>query len=356
MKIATLKIGTRVILNEKLKVNKKVIFHLGEQISFLLKKGYFFYIVSSGARGFGKKIVKEKNQNYDYRVASAMGQVDLISLYKDIFSSFNLKVAQLLLQKDMFVSYEKCESLKNLLRKFLQQKNILPIINENDPLVFDEKSFGENDSLGTAVALITNSSKLVFLSNVDGIYQSFDSSKIIREIKNVNKEIERQFCFQRFSPISRGGMVSKLRSAKLATLGGIEVFIINGKKKNSLRDLFLGKEIGTKILPSKKSLSERQKRMLVASLSQGKIFVDEGAKQALFSRKSLLAVGIKKVVGFFRKKDFINICDIWGEIFAIGKVNYSSKELCVLNSFLNKEKIKEYFPKEVVHADNLVLF
>lgn len=248
-----IKIGTNVILNEKLRVNKKQIFNIGKQIADFSKKGYFFYIISSGAIGFGKKTLK---QNYDPALLATVGQAELISRYKEIFAQFNLKIAQLLLARDMFADRKKYENLKVFLQE-LCEKNIIPVINEYDPLIFGEQSFSDNDSLAAAVAVLTNSSKLILLSTVNGIYKSEDSNEVIKVIENANKEIEKRFCFQKTSKFGRGGMLSKLRAAKLASSAGIETFIINGLKENSIKDILLEGETGTRIIPLKRELSEK---------------------------------------------------------------------------------------------------
>lgn len=376
----TVKIGTNVILNERLGVNKKQIFNIAKQIAELSKKGYFFYIISSGAIGFGKKTLKQKQgsallaTDVEVRplhngILATVGQVELISCYKEIFAQFNLKMAQLLLARDMFADRKKCENLKVFLKE-LCEKNIIPIINEYDPLIFGEQSFGDNDSLAAAVAVLTDSSKLILLSTVDGIYRAEDSNEVIKVIENANKEIEKRFCFQKTSKFGRGGMLSKLRAAKLASSAGIETFVINGLKENSIKDLLSGKKIGTKIISLKNNLSEKQKWMLIRGFSGSKLVIDEGAKQAILQRKSLLAVGIRKVSGKFDEKDYVDICDLSGDLIGIGMVNYPFEKLEILNKsphlwvgylkrcgdkIKDRNCIKKVFQKEVIHSNNLIL-
>ena len=354
MRKISLKIGTAVILNEGLKINKSQVFNIVKQIAEISKSGYFFYLISSGAGGFGKRAFKENYRHYNSALLTSLGQIELMSFYKRIFAQFNLRIAQLLLTKDLFENRNSYENLKNLLDEFYE-KNVIPIINENDPLSFGEKSFGDNDSLAAAIAVLTNSRKLILLSRVDGVYESADSKAVIKVIKNLDKEIEKRFCFKETSEFGRGGMLSKLRAAKLAGAAGIETFIINGLKENSLKDIFLGVESGTKIIPLKKELSEKQKWMLILGFSGGKLFVDEGAKQALYQRKSLLAVGVRKVSGKFQEKDYVNVCDLSGDLIGIGMVNYPFQKLEILNRIKDKNRIKKLFQKEVIHSNNLTL-
>ncbi len=351
MEKITLKIGTNVILNDNLEINEKQVFNIVEQIAELSKKGYFFYIVSSGAVGFGKKIFKK---NHDSALLATVGQIELISRYKEIFAQFNLKIAQILLTRDMFADRKKYDNLKGFLTE-LCEKDVIPVINEYDPLIFGEQSFSDNDSLAAVVSVITDSSKLILLSTVHGTYKSENSNEVIGVIENVNKEIEKRFCFQKTSNLGRGGMLSKLRAAKLTSSAGIETFIINGLKENSIKDILLGGGTGTRILPLKRELTEKQKWTLVKGFSGGKLFIDEGAKQALLQRKSLLAVGIKKVSGKFNEKDYVDICDFSGDLLGIGRVNYSFEKLEILNKIKDKTEIKKLFQKEIIHSNNLIL-
>lgn len=354
MKKITLKIGTGVIFNKRLKINKNQIVNIAKQIVELSKKDYFFYIISSGAGGFGKEVFKEDYCNYNSTLLTSIGQVELMSFYKRIFKKFNLRIAQLLLTKDLFEERKNYDNLKNLLAEFYE-KDIIPIINENDPLSFGERSFGDNDLLAVIIAVITSSSKLILLSTVDGIYKSEESSEVIKMIENVNKEIEKRICFKKTSEFGRGGMLSKLKAAKLARAAGIETFILNGLKENSIKDTLLGGEIGTRIIPLKRELSERQKWMLIRSFSGGKLFIDEGAKQALLQRKSLLVVGIRKVSGRFDEKDYVNVCDLSGDLVGIGRVNYPFKDLEILNRIKDRGRIKKIFQREIIHSNNLIL-
>lgn len=354
MRKICIKIGTNIILNENLEINEKQVFNVAKQIAELSKRDYFFYIISSGAGGFGKKAFKENYQNYNSSLLTAIGQIELMGFYKKIFEKFNLKVAQILLTKDFFEERKSYEDLKNLLDEFYE-KNIIPIINENDPLSFRERSFGDNDVLAAAIAILTNSSKLILLFTLDGILKSENSEKIIEVIANIDKEIEKRTCFKKTSDFGRGGMLSKLRAAKLASSAGIETFIINGLKENSIKDILLGGETGTRILPSKRELTEKQKWMLIKGFSGGKLFIDEGAEQAVLQRKSLLAVGIKKVSGKFREKDYVNVCDLLGDLVGIGRVNYPFEKLEILNKIKDRTEIKKKFPKEIIHSNNLLL-
>ncbi|MGC9065357.1 MAG: glutamate 5-kinase, partial [Candidatus Ratteibacteria bacterium] len=59
------------------------------------------------------------------------------------------------------------------------------------------------------------------------------------------------------SELGRGGMVSKLLAIRRVLKVGCMGFIANGKRPWVLRDIFLGKKIGTIFLPEKKNGLEK---------------------------------------------------------------------------------------------------
>ena len=87
------------------------------------------------------------------------------------------------------------------------------------------------------------------------------------------------------------------------------------------------------------------------------MIIDEGAKKALINGKSLLAAGIKKVNGDFKKGDHIKILDNKRKEFARGLSSFSSYEINkILGCHSNEiKKILGYISKsEVVHKDDMV--
>ena len=79
---------------------------------------------------------------------------------------------------------------------------------------------------------------------------------------------------------------------------------------------------------SKVSKLDARKKWIIGSVSpKGELIIDEGAKKALKNGKSLLAAGIKKVIGKFNKGDHIKILDNKKREFARGLSSFSSEEI-----------------------------
>ena len=103
---------------------------------------------------------------------------------------------------------------------------------------------------------------------------------------------------------------------------------------------------------------DTRKKWIISSISpKGELIIDDGAKKALTNGKSLLAAGIKKVNGDFKKGDHIKILDNKRKEFARGLSSFSSNEINkILGCHSNEiKKILGYISKsEVVHKDDMV--
>lgn len=351
-----IKIGSNVLCGEKRCLDLDLIQQLVGQISVLCREGYQVILVTSGAVAGGRDILKNSESASKAALAAA-GQVEIMNHYHRFFSEHKIKIAQLLLSPNCFKNRERYETLKETLTELVDNQ-VVPIINENDATTLKD-SFGDNDSLASMLAVLYGADKLVFLTNLDGLYSADpkidEKAEIIKEVESVDLEIQKM-CSKKASTLGTGGMLSKLRGAKLAATCGVEAYIVNGLKPENLKRLLIErKPIGTKFLARKSQLSDRRKWLLIGVASQGKIIVDQGARKALENKNSLLAVGVRDVRGEFAAKDFVNIADQKGEIFALGITNYGSDDLSRLKILKDKTSIKEIYSREVVHINNLTL-
>jgi glutamate 5-kinase len=159
--------------------------------------------------------------------------------------------------------------------------------------------------------------------------------------------------------LSKGGMASKLEAARLATQGGENVIIANGRRANVLMDIAAGAQIGTIFLAQGPAIASRKRWIGLTAHPTGKVVVDAGAQHAVEKQgRSLLAVGVTAVEGNFRKGDVVALCQAAGPEFARGLINYSAADLRRIAGH-PKAKIVEllgHLPyDEVIHRDNLAL-
>ena len=365
VKRVVIKIGSGVISdNNGLDLDR--ISTLCEDVYKLRQRGYEVILVSSGAVAAGRAdlgiVGKPRTIPLPLKqAAAAIGQSRLMRAYKDALRQYGLKAAQILLTRDDLANRRRYLNARNTLMTLLDY-GVVPIINENDTVVVDEIRFGDNDNLSAMATNLVEAQLLVILSDVDGLFNSdprHDSAAVlISEVERLTPEIEAMAGLVG-TELGTGGMTTKLKAAKRATLFGAGTAIINGRIPHILLNFFDGHELGTYFLPARDPMAARKHWIAFTKKPKGKLILDEGAHKAVAERgKSLLPSGVKQLDGNFERGDAVRLCDVEGNEFAKGVTNYTSAEL---NRIMGKktkeiEAILGYqYGDEVVHRDNMVL-
>ena len=208
-----LKIGTAAIFDsKKQKIKKNIIKSLARDISKLTKRGNEIIIVSSGAVGCGRKLIKGKNKTGLKQAQASAGQIKLLNKYSKAFSKYNLNIAQFLLTFDDLKDKTKINNIKETYNNLKGQA--IPVINENDVTSIEGLSFGDNDVLASKLLLTLNFDTLIILTEVGAL------------IKNKKPILKSNlFSIQDYDTIKIptkgfGGLKSKLDSAKEITKKG----------------------------------------------------------------------------------------------------------------------------------------
>ena len=178
-----MKIGSSVLTHDDGSLNESVFKEIAAQVFNLKQRGVRTIIVSSGAIASGMKKLglSSKPQEIDMKQAiSACGQTELIRNYEEAFSEFGLNVAQILLTRDGFSDRKRFLNSRKTIRRLLEME-IIPVINENDTVAFEEIMFGDNDNLAALVISLTEADILVLLSNVEGIFRQGSRKRQRRE-------------------------------------------------------------------------------------------------------------------------------------------------------------------------------
>lgn len=245
------KIGTSTISNQG-DLDYKQIENIARQISDLKKEGRKFIIVTSGAIGAGCKEVGAKRKPKDVllrQACAAIGQSKVMEAYHNAFAKYNVVVAQILLTYDDFKDKNKYSNLKNGIGELLRL-GVVPIINENDVVATDEigETFGDNDKLSALVTTGIGADLLVMLSDVDGLYDKnpkrSKDAKLIGTVTAITEDVE-AMASEESSALSVGGMVTKVEAAKICMKSGCNMVIVNGEKKDVIKRVIEGYEIGT---------------------------------------------------------------------------------------------------------------
>ncbi len=360
-KIIVIKIGSSLLVDQKRKIRKKWLTSFAKDIKKLKTKNKKIIIVSSGAIALGCK--KMNYNKFNLRVdksqaIASVGQIELMNLFSQTFSKFNLNISQILLTLDDTEERRRSINAKRTFEN-LFQLDYIPIVNENDTIATSEIKYGDNDRLASRVAQITNADTLILLSDVDGLFtknpKKFKDAKLIKRVNNLSKDIK-DIDIKGMTEYGSGGMNTKLEAAKICNLSGCNMIIANGLYLNPL--IQIEKNDNCTWFISKTSKLHARKKWIISSISpKGELVIDDGAKKALISGKSLLAAGIKKVSGKFNKGDHIKILDNKKKEYARGLSSFSSEEINKIMGRHSNEirEILGYISKsEVVHKDDMV--
>ncbi|MDD5669682.1 MAG: glutamate 5-kinase, partial [Candidatus Omnitrophica bacterium] len=305
-------------------------------------------LVSSGAIFLGMMTVgihSRPQELASLQAAAAVGQNELMNAYRKFFDKLGITCGQVLLTWEDFNDRKRYLNAKNTLLTLLSW-GAVPVINENDTVSTDEIRFGDNDRLSALVSSIISADLLIILSDIDGL---LDKDKtVIPCVESITPAVKALAC-PSDKKTCAGGMITKIEAARIAVDSGIPCVITNGRKKNIILSTVRHPgESGTIFLPKKSFLKARMRWLAFGSRVKGKITIDDGAREALLKKKSLLSVGVNAVEGVFLAGDVVNVLDLQGNEFARGKVNVSSRTL-------EKNKGKRY-TKEIIHRDNIVVF
>ena len=361
------KFGTSLLTGGSDQLDRKIMSSLVKQIGQLHNQGREVIIVSSGAIASGGHMLglaKQIKGVPSRQVLASVGQHRLMNLYEQLFSQYDITVAQALLTRADLLNRAGYLNARNTLLALLELK-VLCIVNENDVVAVDEIKeavFGDNDNLSAMVANLIDADLLLLLTDLGGLYTADPhhdpDAELIPQVEVIDSKIER-LAADTSGRLGAGGMITKVEAAKLATSFGVTVVIADGREKDVILRLAGGEPIGTRFLPSASKLESRRRWMLSGLSTKGRLVVDSGAAQALKKEKrSLLAAGIKDIEGNFQRGDIVNICDPEGARLGCGITNYSSADIKVIKGAHSGEiaNLLGYdYGSEVVHRNNLVI-
>ena len=360
-KIIVIKIGSSLLIDENKKIRRNWLTQFAKDIQFLIKQNKKVIIVSSGAIAMGcKKLdLSKKNLKLDKSQAVAsIGQIELMNLFSETFIKSKINISQILLTLE---DTEQRRRALNAKRTFdnLFHLGFVPIVNENDSIATSEIKYGDNDRLASRVAQISGADALILLSDVDGLYTQNPkinkSAKLLKEIKNIDKDIEK-IATKSISEHGTGGMKTKIDAAKICQLSGCQMVIANGLLNRPIKKI-TDENNCTWFLPKVSKLDARKKWIISSISPKGEVVIDDGATLALSNGKSLLAAGITKVSGKFKKGDHIKVLNKNNSECARGLSSFSSDEILRIMGHHSKEieKILGYISKsEIIHKDDMV--
>lgn len=252
------KVGTSTITHGTGRIYLDRIDKLARVLSDLQNSGREVVLVTSGAIGVGtgKLKLKEKPKSIrEKQAVAAVGQCELMHLYSKFFSEYGHVVGQILLTKDVVENEYRRNNVVNTFMTLLE-KDIIPIVNENDSVCTmelgggngDHQVFGDNDTLSAIVSLLVDAGLLIILSDIDGFYscdpKTNRDSKLISLVENIDEQTF-SCAGGAGSKVGTGGMLTKLIAAKTVNDAGIDMVLANGKSPGIIYDILDGKDVGT---------------------------------------------------------------------------------------------------------------
>lgn len=243
------KIGTSSLTYDTGKLNLRKMEILVRVLSDFKNSGKEIVLISSGAvsAGIGRLNLDARPKSLaEKQAVAAIGQTEIMRVYEQFFSVYGHNVSQILLTKDVIDNPHLRENAENTFRT-LFEFGCIPIVNENDSISYEELQFGGNDTLSAYVAMICEVDALINLSDIDGLYdcdpRTNPNANLISTVSNIEDVMN--YAGGAGSERGTGGMITKLKAAKIVCDAGIPMFIVNSKDPEILYDLIEGKFVGT---------------------------------------------------------------------------------------------------------------
>lgn len=358
------KIGSAMITNDGQGLDNFSIDAWVAQMAELHHAGRELLLVTSGAVAEGMRRLgwsQRPTALSDLQAAAAVGQMGLVQAWESAFERHGIQTAQILLTHEDAADRQRYLNVRTTLRTLLRLR-VVPVINENDTVAFEEIRFGDNDTLGALVANLVEAELYVILTDQQGLYdknpRQFADAQLIREGRAGDPALE-TMAGGGAGSLGSGGMMTKLHAAAKAARSGAFTLLAWGHEPDILRRVAAGEALGTLLRPSQSPLAARKQWLAVQLQVRGRLHLDAGAVRALRTDgKSLLPVGVTAVEGKFNRGDLVACLDPAGVELARGLVNYDTEQTLLLIGKTTRriEAVLGHMDDpELIHRDHLVL-
>ena len=223
---------------------------LAMEISDIKNRGMDVCLVSSGAMAVGRQILGEKSKPEAMpkkQMHAAVGQARLMAIYQKFFTEYNQICGQVLMTKNTMIDNVSRKNAQNAFEE-LFASGVVPIVNNNDTVSTYEIRFGDNDTLSAIVTSLVKADLLIILTDIDGLYSADpredERAHLVRYVDRV-EEVMHMASDKPGSDVGTGGMLTKLRAARIATASGADMLICNGADVSILHRIFEKNYIGT---------------------------------------------------------------------------------------------------------------
>jgi glutamate 5-kinase len=358
-----IKVGSSLLVDAQAgRVKQEWLASLAADIAKLHGEGRELLVVSSGAIALGRSVLKLTDgplKLEDSQAAAAVGQIALARTWAEALAAHGISAGQILVTLGDTEERRRYLNARETIAKLIEWRAV-PVINENDTVATTEIRYGDNDRLAARVATMASADLVVLLSDVDGFYdappQDNPQAALIPLVTRITPEIEAAAA-PAGSELSRGGMLTKIEAAKIATTAGIHLVIASGRIAHPLQAIVDGARCTWFLTPANPVTA--RKRWIAGSLEpKGTLTIDAGAVAALRRGKSLLPAGVVHLDGGFERGDAVVVRGPDGAEIGRGLVAYdaadadkirgkSSGDIQLILGFAGRT--------EMIHRDDLVL-
>ena len=358
------KIGSALLTRDGEGLDRAALADWAGQMARLRKQGIEIVLVSSGAvaEGMSRMGWKQKPKAlFEKQAAAAIGQMSLIHAYEVNFQEHGYLAAQVLLTHDDLANRRRYLNARNTLRTLVELGTI-PVINENDTVSTDEIRFGDNDTLAAMVAGQVHADLLIILTDQQGMFDSDPRSNPDAKLFHTVRALDESLFDMAGGggKFGRGGMLTKVRAARLAAKSGCPTLIASGESDKVLSRLMAGELLGTLFITDNDRMTAHQQWLAAHLQTAGRLVIDDGAVKAIKeNHRSLLPVGVRGVEGHFDRGDVVECVDSSGHRVAVGRVNFSSRSAETVKG-LASDKVYQVLGEarslEMIHRNHMAIY
>lgn len=358
------KIGSSLLTANGQGLDLEAISHWAKQIVDLHHAGHEMILVTSGAVAEGMVRMKLPHRPTDLpslQACAAIGQMGLIQTWSSVLDRHHIRTAQVLLTHDDLTDRRRylnsCDALQQLI-----DWHVIPVINENDTVSTDEIRFGDNDTLAAMVAGQVHADLLIILTDQQGMFdadpRSNPEAKLLSTVRALDETLFEMAGGS--GTLGTGGMLTKVRAARLAAKSGCPTLIASGESDRVLARLMTGELLGTLFITDDDRMTAHQQWLAAHLQTAGRLVIDDGAVNAIKTQhRSLLPVGVKAIEGHFDRGDVVECVDRQGKRVAVGRVNFSSRSAELVKG-LASDKVYQVLGEarslEMIHRNHMAIY
>ena len=158
-----IKVGSALLVDAQGGVRHDWLQALAADMAHLHAQNCRLLVVSSGAIALGRQMLgteKKRLTLADKQAAAAIGQIRLSTEWQQALAKHSLNTAQILLSHDDTETRRRHLNARATMMSLLDRQ-IIPVVNENDTVATAEIRYGDNDRLGARVAQMVSADALI---------------------------------------------------------------------------------------------------------------------------------------------------------------------------------------------------